>query len=109
MAHKPDLEISTFQNRPAYRYIRASDNVPKHAGYNPQALVKLFNPAGAGTWYIAEYDPTTRRAFGAAHIHEFEFGYFDMKELVDFRGQFGLPIERDLHWSPRKLSECKGT
>ena len=100
---KRDLEASTFQHRPAYRYIRASDHVPTENG--TIAIIKLFNPTGVGTWYIAEYDPITRTAFGLAHIQEAELGYFSMKELVDYRGRFGLPIERDLGWKPRPLTE----
>ena len=100
---KGDLEVSSFQNKPAYRYIRVSDHVPLSEGKT--ALIKLFNPTGAGTWYIAEYDPETRVAYGAAKIQEFEYGSFSMEELVAYRGRFGLPIERDLSWTPTPLSE----
>lgn len=104
-----DLERSTFQNKPAYRYIRQSDKLPTQIeGDDPVALVKLFNPTGAGTWYIAAYDPETRIADGAAHIHEFEYGPVSMEELVAYRGLMGLPIERDIHWTPRPLSQCEG-
>ena len=94
-----DLERSTFQDKPAYRYLRASDQLPKlsTSGPDPVALVKLFNPTGSGSWYIAEYDPETRTAYGAASLHEFELGYISLEELTAFRGRFGLPIERDLH------------
>ncbi len=70
------------------------------------ARIKLFNPNGAGTWYLSEYEPETRRAFGVAVIQEREAGYIDMAELVAFRGRYGLPIERDLYWTPRPLEEC---
>lgn len=99
-----DLEASTFQNKPAYRYIRASDHVPTKNG--TVALIKLFNPTGAGTWYIADYDPETRIAYGFAHIHEGEFGSFSMEELVEYRGRFGLPLERDLCWNPCPLNDA---
>lgn len=106
-----DLERSTFQNKPAYRYLRTSDALPtldaSRETEDPMALVKLFNPTGAGTWYIAAYDPETRTAYGAAHLFEFELGDIYLPELVEFRGRFGLPIERDLHWTPRPLSQCE--
>ena len=105
-----DLEASTFQNRPCYRYIRASDKMPLlsegEEGGDNVARVKLFDPTGSWTWFISEYDPETRRAFGRIHGQEDEYGYIDMAELVAYRGQFGLPIERDLHWQPRPLAEC---
>jgi Protein of unknown function (DUF2958) len=101
-----DLERSTFQNRPAYRYIRASDHLPTREPDRPIAVVKLFNPTGVGTWYLTAYDPETRVASGSAHVHEYELGDFSMAELTAFRGRFGLPLERDLHWTPRPLSQC---
>lgn len=104
-----DLERSTFQNKPAYRYIRTSDKLPGLGTGATIAKVKLFNPTGAGTWYLSEYDPESRQAYGLATIQETEYGYISMKEVVDYRGRFKLPIERDLHWTPRPLTECKGT
>lgn len=106
-----DLERSSFQDKPAYRYLRAADNLPHPdtLGPNPVAVVKLFNPTGQGTWYIAAYDPETRVAYGAAHLFEFEYGSIGMEELVTYRGRFGLPIERDLCWTPRSLSQCESS
>ena len=99
---KTDLEVSTFQKKPAYRYIRKSDNVPPIAvttnQVDPMALIKLFDPTGSWTWYIYGYDPDTRVAFGLVDGFEEELGSFSMEELVNLRGQFGLPLERDLHW-----------
>lgn len=105
-----DLEASTFQKRPCYRYLRESDHIPGFDGGDGIARVKLFDPTGAGTWYISEYYPETRRAFGRVNglmgCLGGEIGYIDMAELVAYRGRFGLPIERDLHWAPRPLNEC---
>lgn len=102
-----DLERSTYQRRPAYRYIRAGDKLPVVAPEEPQAIIKLFNPTGSWSWYIAAYDPATRQAYGLVKGFEREVGYFDMAELVAFRGRFGLPIERDLSFRPTKLVEVK--
>ena len=107
-----DLECSTFQDRPAYRYIRKSDALPlteaARAEADPLVRVKLFDPTSAGTWYLAGYDPETRIAWGAAYIFEHEIGDIYIPELIALRDQFGLPIERDLHFAPCRLSECKG-
>ena len=104
-----DLE-ATFRKLPAYRYIRESDKLPSLAegddGVDNIARVKLFDPTGSWTWYISEYDPKSRVAFGRVHGQDDEYGYINMAELVDYRGQFGLPIERDLHWAPRPLGQC---
>ena len=69
-----------------------------------KAVVKLFNPTGAGTWYLSEYNPETNEAFGVCVIHEAEMGYVDMNELKSFKGQFGLGIERDKSFPISKLT-----
>ena len=105
-----DLEHNTgFQNTPAYRYIRESDKLPStdEAWEQDDFLcpVKLFNPTGIGTWWIAGYDPERRMAVGVAELFEREAGDLYMPELVYMRGLMGLPIERDLHYTPKRLSE----
>lgn len=103
-----DPEASGFQRRPAYRYIRATDHLPSvdealAAGLSAAVHIKLFDPTGSGTWYITGYDPGTRIATGAARIWELEAGDFAMPELVAIRCRFGLPLERDLYWTPCPL------
>jgi hypothetical protein len=106
---KATLEASTFQKRPAYRYIRATDKLPRidELGEDPIARVKLFDPTGSWTWYIAGYDPETRQTYGLVDGFEREIGMFSMAELVELRGRFGLPIERDLYYEPKRLSELQ--
>ena len=36
---------------------------------------------------------------------EKELGYFSLAELETTKGPLNLPIERDLHWKPTKLSD----
>lgn len=75
-------------------------NEKKKADQVP-VIVKFFNPTGAGTWYATEYSPEDRVFFGFAEIFpgEGELGYFSLDELSEFKGRFGLGIERDLHWN----------
>ena len=42
--------------------------------------------------------------FGLVDGFERELGYFSLSELQAFRGRFGLGIERDLYFEPRRLS-----
>lgn len=65
--------------------------------------LKLFNPSGAGTWYITEYDPEERLAFGFANLGDpimAELGYVSLDELESVRLPFGLKIERDMSFDP---------
>ena len=70
-----------------------------------RAVVKLFNPTGAGTWYLSELNPETNVAFGVCQIHEKEFGYVSIDELSEYKGAFGLGIERDKYFKPTKLED----
>jgi len=54
--------------------------------------LKLFNPSGAGTWYITEYNPETGIAFGWCDLGYPELGYVNLNELLSIR------VERDMYW-----------
>jgi hypothetical protein len=99
----------TADARKAYTYITEADAMPAVGATegqdDPLVRVKLFNPAGAWTWYLIEADPETGEAFGFVDGFEPELGYIDLNELADQRLRFGLYIERDIHWTPRPLSE----
>ena len=76
---------------------------------DPLIIAKYFNPTGAGTWYATEYDPDTKTFFGYASIFRDwndEWGYFSLDGLENFRGNFGLGIERDLHFGEKRASEA---
>jgi hypothetical protein len=47
-------------------------------------------------------------AWGAGEIHEREVGSFSVCELLEFRGRFGLPLERDLHYGPMPIAAVLG-
>lgn len=76
---------------------------------DPLVIVKFFNPTGAGTWFATEYDPEDRIFFGYVSIFgdwNDEWGYFTLAELENYRGMFGLGIERDLHFGEKPMSEA---
>jgi len=75
---------------------------------DPIIIAKFFNPTGGGTWFASEYNPKDKIFFGYASIfgdHCDEWGYFSLEELEDYKGRFGLGIERDLHFTETKSSE----
>jgi len=72
---------------------------------DPIVHVKFFDQTGSWTWYATEYDPATGRMFGWVRGLEDELGYFDLNELSQVKGRFGLGIERDLHFGPTPLSK----
>jgi hypothetical protein len=64
-------------------------------------VVKLFNPAGAGTWLATELDEDGDTLFGLADLGMGfpELGSFSLAELHALRLAFGLTIERDRSFS----------
>lgn len=67
-------------------------------------VVKLFFPAGTGTWLLTELNPDNNIAFGLADLGEPELGYFSVDEIASVRVR-GLKVERDLYWkADRPLS-----
>ena len=75
--------------------------------------VKFFNPCGAATWFINEYDPEDRIFFGYADLYGAgpeggaELGNVSLDELKSVKLPMGLGIERDIHWTPCTLAEAK--
>ena len=70
--------------------------------------LKLFNPAGSGTWLISEIDDNNDTMFGLCDLGHGspELGYVSLKELESLKLPFGLKIERDMYFEPTKsLSE----
>jgi len=74
---------------------------------DPLCRIKLFTPDSNWTWYLIEMDDANELCFGYVVGLEEELGYFTMSELKDIRGALGLPIERDLGFTPIALSEVK--
>jgi len=75
---------------------------------NPIVIAKFFNPTGAGTWYATEYDPHERMFFGYVSIFgdwNDEWGSFSLDELEQYRGHFGLGIERDIYFDEQPISK----
>ena len=70
------------------------------------ALVKYFNPYGSQTWWFSAYDPESDRFYGMCELFEAELGFASNKEMRELRvPPFGLPIERDIHFTPTPLSK----
>ena len=83
-----------------------TENVPTE---DKVIRVKYFDPCGSWTWYGVEYDPETKEFFGLVDGFEKEWGYFSLTELEEIKTKpFGLGIERDMYFRPKKVSELGG-
>ena len=83
-------------------------------------MCKFFTPDAGWTWYAIEGSPVDENGyydtakekvdfifFGLVSGLDVELGYFSLSELKRIRGKLGLPVERDLHFQPIRLSEVK--
>ena len=68
---------------------------------------KWFTPWSNWTWFATEFDPKTGTAFGLVVGLETELGYFNINEMQEINGPFGLKIERDMYFSSKTLREVK--
>ena len=90
--------IATMKPYPLYSQEHEKD---------PLVSAKLFNPVGGETWFIIEYDPEAQLAFCYVEGMDVdELGLTSLAEMESLKLPFGLTIERDLHFKPRRLSEC---
>jgi hypothetical protein len=69
--------------------------------------VKFFTPDANWTWYATEFDPQERIFFGLVVGFETELGYFSLDELQEVKGGLGLPVERDVHWTPGTIAAVR--
>ena len=67
--------------------------------FDPRPVVKLFTPNAGATWLLTELD-SEEIAFGLCDFGQGfpELGYVSLAELEGLRGNWGLPIERDLYF-----------
>ena len=75
---------------------------------DPIVVCKFFYPDFSWTWYAIEFDGDDL-FYGLVDGDVLESGYFYLSELMTNRGKLGLPVERDLHFTPCRLSELRAT
>lgn len=73
---------------------------------DPLVICKFFYPDCSLTWYAIEFDGHDL-FFGWVDSDFPELGYFTLHEMQQTRGNLGLPIERDVHFTPCRLSALK--
>ena len=75
---------------------------------DPLVIAKLFDPCSAATWFLLEFDPVQRLAFGyVTGMTADELGYVSLNEMESIQGPLGIGIEQDLYFKQKRLSEVK--
>jgi hypothetical protein len=70
-------------------------------------VVKIFNPFGAGTWYVMNADPEEPDyLWGIVNLFEVEMGSMSREELVSLRiPPLNVRLERDVSFKPINAKE----
>ena len=72
---------------------------------DPICHIKLFTPDSNWTWYVIVFSKANQDiCYGYVQGLENELGYFSLDELQSIKGSLGLSVERDIYFSPTKLS-----
>ena len=82
---------------------KLDDNM-KLAEEDRQPVVKFFG-GGACNWFISEKDGDILFGLCDLGLGYREFGSVHIRELESLTFQFGLGVERDLHWTPQTFDE----
>ena len=102
MAHLATPEFEhLFKNFPLYSQEGSKD---------PIVIARLFDAYGSAVWYLTEYNPEEKIAFGyVTGLGQNEFGYTSIVELESiYLGNSKTPrIERDLYFTQCCLSRAK--
>ena len=96
------MKLMTKELERKFKKIGSQRNVE-----DPIVVAKFFNPTGGATWYCTEYDAKNREFYGYASLfgdHCDEWGWTSLDELQEFKGRFGLGIERDLYFESKQIS-----
>ncbi len=106
-----------FAKDPAYQYITSNDEIPNYRDMNPDdptAHVRLFLPNSRFEYYVTALtiysDTPVLTGFCVSPLGPDcdEEGDMAVSELIALRDPlFKLPVERDLSWTPKPLSEIR--
>ncbi len=70
---------------------------------DPLVIAKLFDPCGSASWFLLEYDPVEKIAFG----YVTGMTYISLTEMEAFKGPLGIGSEQDLYFQQKRFSEVK--
>ena len=106
------MKLLTKQIIKSLPKLRATEKI---AIEDKKIILKFFDPTGSWTWYVVEGESIDNSDdfmfFGLVDGFEREWGYFTLAELRDAKknvlGVRGLPIERDLWFSPILYKDLK--
>jgi len=102
------MKLLTAEIKKKLPPLYSTENVPTE---NKVAVCKFFDPTGRYTYYVVEGSPEGEDFIFFGYCVSplgpdcDEWGNASLSEIASVKGRFGLGIERDLHFTPTKVSE----
>lgn len=84
---------------------RAEVQYKQGSSFKQMVVAKFFDPCGNFTWWLMNKDPKSTYCWGIVSGFAVECGSFDIDELQQYKGKFGLGIERDKWFTPITAQE----
>ncbi len=73
---------------------------------DPMVHVVFHMPMLDWTWYVIEYNGKNE-VFALEERERTKWGFYDLNELQDLRGPFGLRVQRAQHYLPMPLGQAR--
>lgn len=105
--YKRDLHSQTMINRPSESELLklANIEIDEDTPLEDRVIYMHFFMDGC-SWYMAEYDPESRRFFGymipGNKYHKARWDYFGFAKLCRMRGKIHCRVIRNTDWVPRR-------
>ena len=102
------MKLLTEEIKKMLPALNSQEEVP-----DPVCNLKFFTPDSSFSWFILEggqQEDGDWLFFCKVVSHlcpEGELGYVILSQLEEVRGSLNLPVERDLYFTPKPLSQCK--
>ena len=86
------------------RKLEANAKLPSQGDLQP--VVKLFTPDAQATWIFTCIEGDLLFGLCDLGMGFPELGYASLAEIESLRGKLGLPVERDLYFTPDKTLQA---
>lgn len=80
-------------------------SIGEEKGLEALAIVKYVTPGNDKRWYASAFDGDDTFFGLCVSSAKTELGYFNLSTLKSIRGVFDSPVERDVDFQPKSLSE----
>lgn len=73
---------------------------------NPLFVMRIYNPIGAQSWYVSEYDEESGRyACFVKGTYSDQWSWFSIRDIVSIKNLLGIEMKLDLNFKEKTFDE----